>query len=380
MTKNDREKSPRRRGLIRAAGLALALAWVPAAARADVFAQTNLVSNRTDVGATFVDPNLKNPWGISSSATSPMWVSNQVTGNSTLYNSAGTPQALVVTVPGGSPTGQVSNSSADFALSVNNANPARFLFATLSGTIAGWNPSANATNAITMVQTPGAVYTGLGIGNNGSGNFLYAADTRGGGINVFNGSFANVTSTVFAGKFVDPTLPTGFRAYNVQNLNNTLYVTYQNGTLQGGVVDAFDLNGNFLRRISANGAGGILESPWGVAIAPTTWGSFANALLVGNKDDGRISAFNSTTGAFLGQLSDAQGTPLSNLGLWGLQFGNGGNGGDPNTLYFAAGINGERDGLFGAIRLVPEPSSIILLGSGLAIGLAFIRRYAVRSA
>jgi uncharacterized protein (TIGR03118 family) len=149
-----------------------------------------------------------------------------------------------------------------------------------------------------------------------------------------------------------------------------LYVTYEHGTLGGGVVDAFDTNGTFLRRIFANGPGGVLESPWGVALAPASFAPFGGALLVGNEDDGRISAFNPTmTGAFLGQLLDVNGQPITNTGLWGLAFGTGGNGFDPNKLYFAAGINDERNGLFGAIQVAtPEPASLAMMGVG-ALGL-----------
>jgi uncharacterized protein (TIGR03118 family) len=332
------------------------LVGLPASTQAGgwYFQQTNLVSDVPGM-ALNTDANLKNPWGISSSATSPFWVSNQVTGTSTLYNGVGKPQALIVTIPpsggGGNPTGQIFNTSSDFALTTGGK--ALFIFASLNGTISGWN-GAQGTTAQIAATTAGAAYTGLAFGNNGSGNFLYAANAAGNRIDVFNGSFSPTTLT---GSFVDSTLPAGFTVYNVQHLGGSIFVTYENETSGGGVVNEFDLNGTFLRRISANGAGGPLESPWGLALAPSGFGLFGGALLVGNEDDGHISAFDPTTGNFLGQLLDKDGNPIANTGLWGLIVGNGGSGGDKDKLYFAAGINGEVNGLFGSLTAVPEPSS-----------------------
>ena len=343
-------------------------------ARADFrFNQINLVSDTPGLAA-HTDPNLINPWGISSSPASPFWVSNQGSGTSTLYNSAGVPQSLVVTVPqvGASPphgpTGQVFNNTTDFALSAGGK--ALFLFASLDGSISGWNASKGTTAEIKVTPTSPTTYTGLAIGNNGVGNFLYAADDRNGKIDVFNGTFGAAS---LAGKFTDPNLPTGFNPHNIQNLGGTLFVAYENSTTGGGVVDAFDLSGNFLRRISANGANGPLQTPWGLAIAPASFGSLGGALLVGNEDLGTINGFNPTTGAFLGTVLGLDGNPLVNVGLWGLKFGNGGNGGSPDTLYFAAGLTGEVHGLLGAIVPVPEPSSIALILAGAGVVLAGTR-------
>jgi uncharacterized protein (TIGR03118 family) len=320
------------------------------------FQQTNLVSSVSGL-APVTDGNLKNPWGVSFSSSGPFWVSNQVTKIATVYDGAGAPfpvgSPLLVTIPtlGGSPsgpTGLVSNPTSDFQLTPGN--PALFLFANLEGTVLGWNPAVNPTTAvISVLSTDGAVYTGLALGNNGSGNFLYAADAANAKIDVYD---TNFSMTSVGGSFIDPILPAGFTPYNIQNLGGTLYITYKNDSAGGGIVDAFDLNGSFLRRISANSAGGPLDSPWGLALTPASFGPFGGALLVGNFGDGLINAFDPLIGSFLGQLLDAQGDPIGNAGLRGLSFGNGGNGGDPNTLYFTAGIVNESEGLFGSIGAI----------------------------
>lgn len=320
--------------------------------QAQFYRQTNLVSDVPGMAAN-TDANLKNPWGIASGATSPFWLANQVIGTSTLYDGSGTPQALVVTVPGGDPTGAVFNSTPDFSLSVGGK--ALFMFATLNGNIAGWNAGLG-TTAEVRVTTTDAVYTGLALGNNGAGNFLYAVNAEG-GVDVFDSAF---TATTLAGSFVDPGLPAGFTPYNVANTGGTLYVTYENETSGGGVIDKFDFNGNFVGRFTDNPDGGPLDSPWGVALAPATFGIFGGALLVGNEGDGHISAFDATTGTSLGQLRKPDGTPVANTGQWGLAFGNGGVGFDPSSLYFAAGINEQVNGLFGRLTPVPEPGSWLL--------------------
>ena len=354
----------------------------PAAAQ---YQQHNLVSD-IPLLADHLDPNLVNPWGISSSPTSPFWISDNGTGVTTLYNGSGVPQALVVTIPppaGGTPpsapTGQVFASGLGFNL-VGSTSPALFIFATEDGTISGWNAAAG-TNAIRKVDNSGAgaIYKGLAIGNNGSANFLYAANFHAGTIDVFDTGFAPAT---LASYFTDPNLPSGFAPFNIQNINGNLYVTYAKQDALGqddvagagnGFVDVYDTNGNLVRRLISNGS---LNSPWGLALATANFGAFSNNLLVGNFGDGLINAFDPTTGAFLGSLEDSNGDPISIQGLWGLKFGNGGVGFDPNTLYFTAGIPGdgqvEDHGLFGSIS-VPEPSVLTLLGLGF-IGLGGLRR------
>src|SRR5258708_32213595 len=273
----------------------LALAFAATFIHADSFSQTNLVSDVPGLAAN-TDPNLKNPWGVAFSATSPFWTSDQVTGLSTLYNAAGVPQGLVVTIPGGAPpsgpTGMVfSNVAGLFPI---NGTAATFIFDTLNGTLLGWNGSAG-TTAVQMAATPGAIYTGLAEASNGAGTFLYAANSAPGGhINVFSSTWS---PTILSGSFTDPSLPAGLVPFNIQNIGGNLYVTYASlgpgGTpMPGGVVSEFDANGNFIARIAT---GGPLFAPWGIVIAPAGFGGFSNDLLIGHFGNGEILAYDSTT-------------------------------------------------------------------------------------
>lgn len=313
------------------------------------FTETTLVTSATD-------PDLINPWGISFSATSPFWISDNGTGKATVYNTAGTKQGLVVSMPTGSEpiTGQVFNGTSSF-------HGDSFLFASENGTIAGWR-GALGTTAEQVFSETGAVYKGLAISP--GKDVLYAANFAQGTIDVFSGSTR-------IGTFSDPTLPAGYAPFNVENLGGKLYVTFalSNGhdDIAGaghGFVDVFDPNAHTFTRLVSQGA---LNSPWGVAIAPAGFGSLGGDLLVGNFGDGLINIYNPLTSAWIGTLGDSTGNSLVNDGLWGLTFGNGGSGGFANSLYLTAGPDGETAGLFARIDSTPEPSSIALVLGGIAV-------------
>ena len=349
------------------------------------FTQTNLVSDIPGMAKT-TDPNLVNPWGVSFSSGSPFWVSDNKTGLATLYNGAGDIIPLVVTVPppmGGvppsAPTGQVFNGNpGDFGGS-------HFIFATEDGTISAWSGGTSAT--LHVDNSPaGTVYKGLAMGSVSGSSYLYATDFHNGTINVFDNAFS--PHTFGAGSFTDPNLPAGYAPFNIENINGKLYVTYakqdaaKHDDVSGpgnGFVDVFSTDGVLQTRLVSNGA---LNSPWGMALAPGSFGSFGGDLLIGNFGDGMINAFDPTTGMWMGQLDGADGKPLIDLGLWDLTFGNGGSGGSKSDLFFTAGIPGdgmvEDHGLFGSIVPTPEPGTFALLGFGLLalIGTARGRKHA----
>jgi uncharacterized protein (TIGR03118 family) len=355
--------------------------------------QTNLVSDLPGVAQNF-DPNLVNPWGISESSGSAFWISDNNAGLATLYNTAGMPQSLVVSIPtpgdplgtSGAPTGTVFNidggSTGGFKVNGvdKNGNPvsaaAIFLFATEDGTIVGWNPAVNpqgfdpnkagtygiiaVDNSMNPTADSGAVYKGLTIATDSNGRtLLYAANFRSGKIDVFDSDFQPVTDLP-AHAFTDRHLPSGYAPFNVQELGGKIYVTYalqnadKHDDVSGaghGFVDVFNLDGTpglafgRERLISRD----HLDSPWGLAIAPSSFGRLSGALLVGNFGDGHINAFDPAGGAFLGKLKDPDGEAIQIDGLWALKVGNGGMGGDTNSVYFTAGLDHEQHGLFGSL-------------------------------
>jgi uncharacterized protein (TIGR03118 family) len=340
--------------------------WVPAVL---TVRETDLVSDQPGVAAQ-TDPNLVNGWGVSLPPSGGnFWVSDNGTGKASVYggDTGGSPltvSPLVVAIPGGAPTGQVFNGTTDFVVTSGAASgPALFIFASETGQITGWNPDvpppAPSTSAQPAVTVPGAVYKGLAIGSTAAGNFLFAADFRNGKIDVFDKTYAPV---ILPGKFTDPELPAGYAPFNIQALGGQLYVAYARRAATGdeeevgpglGVVNVFDTDGNFVRRVAA---GGRLDAPWGLALAPAGFGPFGGDLLVGNAGDGRINVFDPATGADEGFLVDPSGNPVTIDGLWGLAFGNGTTAGDANALYFAAGSGDETHGLFGKLTVAaPAP-------------------------
>ena len=250
------------------------------------------------------------------------------------------------------------NGTTDFVVTSGAASaPALFIFASLSGAVTGWHPAvpppAPSTSAQPAFQaSDGAVYTGIALANNGSGNFLYLADFRNGKIDVLN---ANFQLTSLAGSFDGPNLPAGYVPFNVAAIGGKLFVSYAkqdpdapNGIAehQRGFINVFDLNGNFERRLVSQGK---LDAPWAMVVAPAGFGDFGGDLLVGNFGDGRINAYDPATGAFQGTLRESPGRAIEIDGLWGLVFGNGISAGDATTLYYAAGPEHETEGLFGKI-------------------------------
>jgi uncharacterized protein (TIGR03118 family) len=338
------------------------------------YVQTNLVSDIPGLAA-HTDPNLKNPWGTSVGPGSPIWVSDNHAGLATLYDGAGNIQPRVVAIPAppsagsgavGAPDGQAFNTfdptSTDFVIKKNGVSgPAFFLFATEDGTIAGWNPKVDNAHAVIAVDRStatdssgdvGANYKGLALVATPSGKFIYATSFRFGKVDVFDSHFDLVNS------FTDPTIPAGFAPFGIHNIGGKLYVTFaKQGPGKGdddagpgnGFVDVFAPNGDLLQRLVSRGK---LDSPWAVTLAPPTFGAFGGDILVGNFGDGRIHAYDPTTGAFEGELSRPGGGPVVIDGLWGLRFAPATPGAGPNTAFFTAGLNHEADGLFGT--LVPN--------------------------
>ena len=318
------------------------------------FATKALVAD-AGTAAAHTDTNLVNAWGIAFNPTGFVWVANNGTSTSTLYDGDGVPQTLVVAVPG-SPTGIVFNGSGDFKVTANGVTGASpFVFVGETGTVSGWSPAVDRTHAITTVDTGGsALYKGLAIGAYAGANYLYAADFRNNRIDVYDAAWKKAT---LPGTFTDPNLPAGYAPFGIQASGDRIYVAYAQRAASGndevkgaglGVVDVYDTAGNMIRRVAA---GGALNAPWGLAVAPANFGDFSNALLVANFGDGKINAYNPTTGAFIGTLSKADKTPIVIDGLWGIAFGNGVNGQPANTLFYTAGPGSEAHGAYGRIDL-----------------------------
>ena len=331
----------------RGAAMLIAAVLLLATSAMAQFSEAILTSNMQGVG-NFTDPNLVNAWGIAALPGGPFWVSDNGTGLSTIYNLQGEPQSLVVTIPTasgsglGRPTGIVANISSDFKVTEGNSSaPALFLFATEDGTISGWNPTVDGTNAIIAVNSSAsrAVFTGLAIATTPSGNFIYAADSNNNLVDIYDGNFNLVRS------FTDTSLPAGFTPYGIQVIRNKLYVTFNKGGSASGFVNTYDLNGGSQVHLVSQGE---LNAPWGVALAPSNFGPMSNALLVSNLGSGWINAYDPNTGAFLGYL-DQGGAPITINELWGIMFAPSPSVTAPGRLYFTAGPAGYSNGLLGMI-------------------------------
>lgn len=369
---------PRRLGRLMLAA-ALTMIAIPAMAKpvtdkdgpSSGYLETNLISDLPGL-AQLQDPDLVNPWGISFSATSSFWISDNGSGLSTLYavtNDAGggphvVKQGLEVAIPGeGNPTGQLFDGAGSFSGDI-------FIFAGEDGTISGWRPALGGAAEL-LTSRSNAVYKGITMvtvkgkskGNNGYGGnpgsstgtpLLMLANFGEGKVDIYD---TNMTLTQIS----DPTVPAGYAPFNVQNIDGTVFVTYakqddeKHDDVPGighGLIDVIDMkSGKFIRFATGTDAGGTLRSfnsPWGVALAPKSFGEHGGELLVGNFGSGTIMTFTGG-GKFSGLLEDTNDVAMSIDGLWGLAFGNGGSAGVPNTLYFTAGIGGEADGLFGSL-------------------------------
>ena len=336
---------------------ALVLFVMPASAAAvsGTYTVTALVSNNGVPGTT-VDARLVNAWGLVAGPGTPWWVSDNGADFSTLYFASGVKRNLNVSVDG-APTGIVFNGdSASFRVGPSNAG-ALFIFATEGGTIAGWNPSLGTASQVKAGSSgAGAVYKGLAIATTATGPQLYATDFHNARLDVFNATWAAVTP---AGGFVDPKIPAGYAPFGIQTIGARIFVTFAKqgpgakDEIDGqglGFVDAFDTDGNLLVRVAQHGQ---LNAPWGLALAPASFGQFGGDLLVGNFGDGHVNAYQALpdgTFELIGALRTADGRKLVIDGLWALQFGHGTvNNGPIDTLFFTAGPNGEADGLFGTI-------------------------------
>lgn len=320
------------------------------------FTQTALVSDGAS-SAAHTDAHLVNAWGIAFNPTGFVWVANNGSNTSTLYDGNGVPQTLVVATPD-SPTGIVFNGSQDFQLTQNGKTGASpFLFASESGTISAWSPSVSPATAVAVVDgsAGGSVYKGLAQASYLGVNYLYATDFHNQRVDVFDGHFNKVA---LPGGFIDPKLPAGYAPFGIQAIGNLIYVSYAQRQSTGddeahgpgaGVLDVFDTAGNLVKQLVSAGA---LNAPWGMAMAPSNFGSFSGMLLVANFGDGKINAYDPVSGAWQGQLAGANGTPLTLDGLWGIAFGNGVDSQPSNTLFYTAGPADEAHGVYGRIDMM----------------------------
>ena len=358
--------------LVIAASISLGAFAHASSSSANNFSWVNLQSDIAGV-AQRVDPNLVNPWGMALSSSNTIWVADNGAGVATVYNPDGSPvivpfgnaiRLLVVTIPpsasnteGANPTGIVANNTSFFKVTQSgNSLPSEFIFVSEDGSISGFNSSLDPINAILAVDNgaTGAVYKGATMGTANGHNFLYVTNFHAGTVETYDENFALQSSASFP--FTDPNLPVGYAPFGIRQFNGQVFVTYakQNAEMHddvagpgNGFIDIFDTSGNLVKRLVSNGN---LNSPWGLAMAPSNFNPFQNDLLVGNFGDGRINVYNPSTGAFVGTPTEKDGTPLDFANLWDLLPLN-------NGIYFSAGIAHEQDGLFGVIQKAQSTSS-----------------------
>lgn len=331
-----------------------------------LYQRRNLVSDIPSIPAEHHDPQLVNSWGVALNPYGVAWVADNGSGVSTLYDGNGVKQSLVVTIPPrpgndtGNPTGIVFYGGSEFVVTVDkNSGPARFIFASEDGGISAWAPTVQPTVAVRVFGSrDGAIYKGLAISGSGTGALLYATDFHNAKVDVFDGSFQPVSLPHHA--FRDPGIPRGYAPFGIQAINGDIYVSYARQDADAeddvpgagfGFVNVFDPNGHFLRRLITRGR---LNAPWGMALAPASFGRFGNRLLVGNFGDGLINAYDIETGRWEGQLRDQHRRPIQIDGLWGIAFGNGIDSQPTNTLFFASGPQDEAHGLYGRLDVADE--------------------------
>jgi uncharacterized protein (TIGR03118 family) len=318
------------------------------ASSSNSFKVRRLVTDTT--GGKTVDPALVNPWGMAQSPTSPVWVSDNGTDSATIYTADADPKVpLTVSIPGGAPTGQVFNGGSGFPVyGSHGTQPAVFIFDSEAGVLSGWYGGTAAVEARTV---PDAIFKGLAIATTAGGTFLYAADFHGGRVMMFDDNWVDVTP---AGAFTDPNLPAHYAPFGIAALNGKLFVSYAKQDADGeddvqgpalGFVDVFTTGGAFVKRLVSRGA---LNAPWGMVIAPAGFGRFGGDLLVGNFGDGRINAYDATSGAYQGTLENQADRDIVLEGLWGLLFGNG-TSAPTNALMFTSAPDDEAHGRWGTI-------------------------------
>jgi uncharacterized protein (TIGR03118 family) len=342
-------------GLVASLGLVAAMGAMPVAASAQTsgnsYQQTNLVSDQPG-HAAITDPNLVNAWGMSHGPNTPLWVSDNGADVSTLYRTdMGAPVTivpLVVGIPGGAPTGQVFNDTTGFVVP-GTGKPAAFIFAGENGDLSAWN---GGTEAVHVGGVAGGVFKGLALVHSPFGPFLLVANFHDNRIEIFDSKFRHIRLDFL---FRDPFIPKGFAPFNVAEIGNRVFVSYakqdadRHDDVAGpgnGFIDVFTNFGLLVKRFASRG---VLNSPWGMTIAPANFGAFSNDLLVGNFGNGRIHAFDPRTGRLLGTLRDARGHVIVIDGLWGLIVGDPAAGGT-DAVWFSAGPDEEAHGLLGTLR------------------------------